>query len=272
MNNQTQGNAMGLSFGFFDGIQKLFKGFGLISKNRLWGYALMPIALTLAAAFLIKSALSFVLSAEAANLAQKLIPQLEDLGWLKTLISFSLIPFFYWLLSFLNLILYFGIGSLLWGIASGPFQEKAFFILSYQNPAAGYSSLRWALISLADTLKDLLLLALSFAGALFLRLIPLLGGIASWILLLWVSAFLIGRTQMRAASVFYCRNTTHRNTVLNGFKTSFFVGLGFLEVVASYLPGSALSIAAYFLLWAGASAGAVLAMHEAEGVQPQNPA
>ena len=83
MNNQTQGN-YGLKLSDFStAFKKLFKGFGLIQQNRLWGYALIPMALTLAAAFNQIGPL-FLLSAEVSNLAQKLLPQLEDLGWLKT--------------------------------------------------------------------------------------------------------------------------------------------------------------------------------------------
>lgn len=259
-----------------NGIQKIFQGFSFIHKNKLWFYAFLPLIIAFVLAFLVKLGLVSVSTFLTTHYLTQLLNQyfpflgsfLTSIPFISGFFNFLLALFFYWIFSFISSILYYVIGAITWGVMAGPFQKKSFLILSYQAPNPNFNSLKWVWVALKDVFFDFLLLIGGFIASFIVGTLPVIGIIAPFLLMVFLSSFLIGRSQMRVASIFYCKDKKHRDFLLKNFKVGFFVGLGLLETLSSYLPFGFVSIVLYFFLWIGASAGAILTLYDTEEKNP----
>lgn len=246
-----------------NGFTGVFSGIYFIHRHILWKYVSFPIMITSIGGFLLKNALAGVLT---YFLVTSLSGHLYD--WFPVLhkIPFHISPavsflssFFvywpiYWLLSLVMTFIYNVVGSLAWGLFSGPLLEKTELILNGEYVRIPFSnSLKWALADLWDLVKDLILFGGLYAVSFLFLFLPFGGMILQGLLMILANSFIIGRSNMRAVLNAKVKTRKERNLLIRKKLVPESIGIGMPETLSVFLP--VVNVFVFFFLWAGSLVG-----------------
>jgi len=248
---------------FFKGFWGTFRGIGFIHKNSLWKFVILPIIITMGLAFAANLGVSFLINSILKAKLTALITQYADYNVLKW-IAGILIKILSVVMAFvIVLFLYSAIGSIVWSIFSGPLQSRLEKIVTGKTTEVPFGrTLKWTLISIMDSIIDILLLLLVTLLSFLFLIILLIGVVFQLITVTLFASYLIGRTTFRLTGELYCKTRKERNSLAKQFKAES-TGIAILEVICTSIPF--FNFVIVFFLWAGSLAGSMLIYYNAKG-------
>ncbi|HCL55959.1 MAG TPA: hypothetical protein DHW82_03000 [Spirochaetia bacterium] len=244
---------------FSQGMKSVFKGFRMINQYRLWHYLVLPMVITITLAYILRFSLSAFGSDYLLEELRRQFPQLETIPFVSTLFSIMKIFIsiaFYFLFSFIMVIFYNIIGNVVWSFFIGSLQEEIEFKMSGKEIRYPLiRNIKWILISIWDSVKDILLILIAYLFSLILFFIPFLGALIQLVLIIFLNSYIMGRVIFRMSLENHSHTLSERNKILRRHFKGNALGIGFLAVISSYFP--LIGIFLFFVFWTGGMVGSI---------------